>query len=172
MGAHAIERRASAHVRQRWPPGAQRHDLFVASWNGHAFVDATPVPGLATGADEFDAAWLADGDGLVFARSDDASSKPIRLYVATCRAGIYGGVAPLALAFNTDEAWTLGPVLDWNRPGEMLVSGTAPAPKAGRLDIYRILAPTLRGDGSCTGAAVPATPRKAPARAKRSAARG
>ena len=79
-------------------PGARRHDLFVAGWNGHAFADAKPVPGIATDADEFDGAWIGDGDGLVFARSADAASKPIRLYVATCRAHSYGDVAPLAVA--------------------------------------------------------------------------
>lgn len=131
--------------------GAGRHDLFVATWTGDAFANAVPVPGVATAADEFDAAWLADGDGLVFARSPDAASKPIRLYVATCRAKAYGDIAPLALAFNTEEAWTLGPVIDWNRPVEMLVSGAAPSPKAGKLDIYRVLTPTVKGDGSCNG---------------------
>jgi hypothetical protein len=128
---------------------AKRHDLLVATWNGHAFADAKPVPGIARDADEFDAAWLADGDALVFARSADAASKPIRLYVATCHAKRYGDIAPLAVAFNTEEGWTLGPVVDWNRPTEMLVSGAAPSPKAGKLDIYRVLTPTLKGDGSC-----------------------
>lgn len=130
-------------------PGARRHDLFVATWNGHAFADATAVPGVATDADEFDATWLGDGDALVFARSDDAASKPIRLFVATCRAKAYADATPLAVAFNTPDGWTLGPAVDWNRPVEMLVSGAAPSPKAGRLDVYRILAPTVKGDGSC-----------------------
>lgn len=130
-------------------PGAGRHDLFVATWDGRAFAAPVALRGVNTGADEFDAAWLADGDALVFARSDDAASKPIRLHTAVCRAGAHVELAPLALAFNTDAARTLGPVVDWNRPVEMLVSGAAPSPRAGRLDIYRILAPTLRGDGSC-----------------------
>ncbi|WP_235893686.1 TolB family protein [Cognatilysobacter lacus] len=129
--------------------GARRHDLFVATWNGKAFTGPRPVPGLATDADEFDAAWLDDGNGIVFARSVDASSKPTRLYVATCRAGAYTSVEPLALAFNTGEARTQAPVLDWNRPNEMLVSGAAPSPKAGKSDIYRILVPSVHGDGSC-----------------------
>lgn len=130
-------------------PGARRHDLFVATWNGHAFARPTPVPGLASDADEFDAAWIGTGDAIVFARSEDAASKPIRLYVATCRATSYGSVAPLDVAFNTADGWTLGPVVDWNRPVEMLVSGAASSPKAGRLDIYRVLTPTAKGDGSC-----------------------
>ena len=130
-------------------PGAHRHDLYVATWNGAAFTGAHAVPGLATAADEFDGMWLGDGDGIVFARSGDAATQPTQLHVATCHAGTYGDVVPLALAFNTAQTWTLGPVIDWNRPVEMLVSGAAPAPKAGRLDIYRILTPTVKGDGSC-----------------------
>ncbi|MGY4514757.1 hypothetical protein ACVWWW_000325 [Lysobacter sp. HA18] len=129
--------------------GARRHDLFVATWNGTAFVDAKPVPGINTDVDEFDAMWIGDGDALVFARSDDVESKPIRLYTATCHAKSYGDIAPLALAFNTEAAWTLGPSIDWNKPNEMLVSGAAPSPKAGKLDIYRILVPALKGDGTC-----------------------
>nr|WP_246022797.1 TolB-like protein [Lysobacter terrigena] len=129
--------------------GARRHDLFVATWNGTAFVDAKAVPGIATDADEFDGAWIGDGDGLVFARSTDVESKPIRLYVATCRAKAYGDAVPMAVAFNTEEAWTLGPAVDWNRPVEMLITGAAPSPKAGKLDIYRVLTPVVRGDGSC-----------------------
>lgn len=130
-------------------PGAKRHDLYVATWDGKAFVNPSQVRGVATDADEFDAAWLGDGDGLVFARSDDAATKPIRLYVARCQRGAYVDAEPLGLAFNTAAAWTLGPVIDWNRPTEMLVSGAASSPKSGRLDIYRIAAPTVRGDGSC-----------------------
>jgi hypothetical protein len=129
--------------------GAQRHDLLVATWNGRAFADAAPVPGVNTADDEFDAAWLAEGDGLVFARSADVASKPIRLFVATCHVGHYGDATPLALAFNTADGWTFAPVVDWNRPVEMLVSGSAPSPKAGKLDVYRILTPAVRGDGSC-----------------------
>jgi hypothetical protein len=128
--------------------GARGLDLFVARWDGRVFSNPAPVPGLASDADEFDAAWIGD-DAIVFARSDQAASKPTRLYVATCRNKAYGEIAPLAVAFNTDDGTTRAPAVDWNRPVEMLVSGAAPSPKAGRLDVYRILVPTLKGDGSC-----------------------
>lgn len=139
-------------------PDAKRHDLFVAAWDGMEFASSTAVRGISTDADEFDGAWLADGDGLVFARSLDATTKPVRLHVATCRDGVYTDAKPLALAFNTEAARTLAPVLDWNRPVEMLVSGAAPSPKAGRIDIYRILTPKVRGDGSCGGSTVQRRP--------------
>lgn len=131
--------------------GAGKHDLFVARWDGQAFVDPTPLPGLNTTAEEFDAAWLGDGRAVVFARSDDAARAPVRLWVAQCRQGRYADAQPLALSFNGEADTTLGPVLDANKPGELLVSGSARAPRAGKLDIYRMKAPVATGDDSCGG---------------------
>lgn len=129
--------------------GAGRHDLFVASWNGRAFVDPKPVPGVNTAADEFDAAWLGDGRAIVFARSSDVEHDPIRLYLAQCDGSRYGEATPLALSFNTAEGYTLGPAVDWNKPGELLVSGSAKAPKAGKMDLYRMKAPAASGQDGC-----------------------
>ena len=129
--------------------GAGRHDLFVAHWDGHGFVDPQPVPGLATAQDEFDAAWLGDGRAIVFARSTDPATAPVRLWLAQCRQGRYEDAQPLALSFNDEAGTTLGPVVDANKPGELLVSGSARAPRAGKMDIYRMKAPGVGGDGSC-----------------------
>jgi len=129
--------------------GAGGHDLFVAQWNGSAFVDPTPVPGINTKADEFDAAWLGDGRTLVYARSQDPATKPVRLHVAHCDGARYVDAGPLGLSFNTDEATTLGPAIDWNKPGELLVSGAAKSPRAGKLDIYRMKAPAAAGKAGC-----------------------
>lgn len=129
--------------------GAGRHDLFVASWNGRAFVDPKPVPGVNTAADEFDAAWLGDGRALVFARSNDVEHDPIRLYLAQCDGSRYGEATPLALSFNTAEGSTLGPTVDWNKPGELVVTGSARAPKAGKMDLYRMKAPSATGKDGC-----------------------
>lgn len=125
------------------------HDLFVARWNGKAFVDPRPVPGANSKIDEFDAAWLDGGKALVFARSEDVESKPIRLQVAHCDGKAYADIAPWTLSFNTAEGFTLGPVLDVSRPKELLVTGSAPSPKAGKLDIYRALVPTSHGKPGC-----------------------
>ena len=125
------------------------HDLFVARWDGKVFVDPRPVPGVNTQADEFDAAWLDGGNALVFARSDDVESKPIRLQVAHCDGKVYADIEPWTLSFNTADGSTLGPVLDVSRPNELLVTGSAPSPKAGKLDIYRALAPTSHGKQGC-----------------------
>ena len=129
--------------------GPGRHDLFVAHWDGHAFVDPKPLPGVNTKDDEFDAAWLGDGKAVVFTRSKDVETQPVRLYIAQCDGREYAAIAPLALSFNTDDAFTFGPALDWNKPGEMLVTGTAKAPRAGKLDIYRMKAPAASGKSGC-----------------------
>lgn len=130
--------------------GAGGHDLLVARWDGKAFVQPAPVAGVNSKADEFDAAWLGDdGRTLVFARSQDPATKPVRLFVAHCDGTRYDDVAPLKLSFNTDEGTTLGPAVDWNKPGELLVSGTARAPRAGKLDVYRMKAPAAEGKAGC-----------------------
>lgn len=129
--------------------GAGRHDLFVARWDGSAFVDPRPVPGINTAQDEFDAAWLGDGRAIVFARSDDPASAPVRLWLAQCDGRSYVDAVPLPLSFNTADGTTLGPVVDLSRPGELLVSGSAPAPRAGRMDIYRMRAPQASGAPGC-----------------------
>ncbi|MDQ3160345.1 MAG: TolB-like protein [Pseudomonadota bacterium] len=129
--------------------GAGRHDLLVAHWNGKVFVDPRPVPGINTGNDEFDAAWLDDGKAIVFARSTNVESQPIQLYVAQCDGKAYVDAQPLPLSFNSTDSATLGPVLDASKPTEMLVSGRAPTLQAGKLDIYRIRAPRVTGSADC-----------------------
>ena len=129
--------------------GAGRHDLFVARWNGTAFADPRPVPGVNTRADEFDAAWLDEGRALVFARSKNADQDAIVLMVAACDGQRYGDAAPLKVSFNTPDSATLSPVIDWNKPNELLVSGRAKAPKAGKLDIYRTRVPAVAGKPGC-----------------------
>jgi hypothetical protein len=129
--------------------GAARHDLFVARWNGKAFVEPKPVPGINTAVDDFDAAWLDDGKAIVFARSDNGDEKPIRLFVAQCDGTRYVDAVPLPLSINTAESWTLAPSIDWSKPGELLVSAAAGSPHAGGIDIYRIRAPAVKGKPGC-----------------------
>jgi Tol biopolymer transport system component len=131
--------------------GAGRHDLFVARWNGTAFVEPRPVPGLGTAGDDFDAAWLGDGRAIVFARSTDVDTQPVRLWVAQCDGHAYVDATPLDLSFNTGDGTTLGPAVDPTRPGELLVSAVA-APHAGRLDIVRVRAPAVTGTPGCVSA--------------------
>lgn len=126
--------------------GAGGFDVFVAR------VDAAVAPralaGINTAADETGAAWLVDGVALVFSRESGGAPATSRLHLARCDGQRYA-VAPLLLSFNTVEAWTAGPAIDWHAPGELLVSGTAKAPRAGKLDIYRMKAPTAVGKPGC-----------------------
>jgi WD40-like Beta Propeller Repeat len=112
-------------------------------------VSPRPVPGINSAGDEFDAAWLDDGKAIVFARSRDVEAEPIRLFVAQCDGSTYGTATPLELSFNTAEGYTLGPVVDAGKPRELLVSGSARSPKAGKMDIYRTLAPAVTGKAGC-----------------------
>ncbi|MGV8960275.1 MAG: TolB-like protein [Stenotrophomonas sp.] len=122
-------------------------DLWQARWDGQAFNTVTTVAGANTAADELGAVWLADGRGIVIARGEDTGAT--RLWLGQCHAGTYTGLQPLALSFNRADGQTLAPGVDQSKPGELLVSGSAPAPKAGKLDIYRMRAPAPSGDNRC-----------------------
>lgn len=130
--------------------GEGGHDLFVAHWDGQRFGAPTPVPGaINTAVDEFDAAWIAGGAALVFARSDAANEAPVRVFVAQCDGSGYAEAVPLDLSFNSPEGTTFAPAPDWSKPGELLVSGIARAPRAGKLDIYRTVTPRATGIAGC-----------------------
>lgn len=129
--------------------GAGRHDLFVATWDGAAFANASPVPGVDSAADETDGAWLGDGRALVYARSTDLARAPVQLLLAQCDGARYAASAPLALSFNTADGRTQGAMIDASKPGELLVTGSAKAPKAGNGDIYRMRAPPATGEMGC-----------------------
>lgn len=144
--------------------GSGGKDLLVARWNDGAFAAPQPLPGINTADDEFDGAWLGDGEAVVFARAaavrehkqrakrsavPETPSVPVQLFVAQCDGGSYGPAAPLDLSFNTAEGTTLAPVIDWNKPRELLVTGSARSPRAGGLDIYRMRAPAATGTTDC-----------------------
>ena len=85
----------------------------------------------------------------MFARSGAAPTQTMQLHVAQCDGRSYADAAPLPLSFNTADARTLGPAVDWNKPGELLVTGSARSPRAGQLDLYRMKAPAVRGKPGC-----------------------
>jgi hypothetical protein len=128
--------------------GQGGYDLKLARWRGDRFVLHGPVPGVNSGHDEFDAAWLDGGRALAFARGD-AESGSVRVYVAACDGRQYAGAVPWTLSFNTADGYTRAVVADPSRPGEGTVTGSARSPKAGKTDVYRIVLPTLRGQDGC-----------------------
>lgn len=129
--------------------GAEGWDLYAARWEGSAFAGRRPVAGVNTRADEIDAVWLEGGKAIVFTRSEDAQARPTQVLVAPCDGRRYGPATPLALSFNTPDGATRGPARDWNKPAELLLTGTAKAPRAGKLDIYRTKVPTVTGSPGC-----------------------
>lgn len=124
-------------------------DLFVARWNGEAFVEPRPMPGVNTAADEIDSAWLDDGRALLFSRSSHAGGDAVRLYIAGCDGRAYANAQPWSLSFNTTGAVTRAPVVDASKPTETVVSGSARAPKAGNGDLYRTVTPKTTGRPGC-----------------------
>jgi Periplasmic component of the Tol biopolymer transport system len=130
--------------------GAGGHDLFQSRWQGTAFATPVAVAGINTADDEIDAAWLGNGRALVVARATGGGQQAgSQLWLAQCADGGYAGAQPLALSFNTAEGRTTGPVVDASRPSELLVAGSARAPKAGGLDLYRMRAPAASGSDNC-----------------------
>ena len=127
--------------------GAGGLDLFVAHWNGSAFIAPAALGEVNSAADERDAAWLGDGRALVWARGTSAG--PSQLLLAACKGGHYGQGQPLPLSFNGPQERTFGAVVDAAKPGELLVTGSARAPRAGQLDIYRMKAPVADGEMGC-----------------------
>lgn len=126
--------------------GAGGLDLFQSRWSGDAWSMPTPLSALNTPADEASAAWLPTGV-VVFERAGDGTAA--RLYLARCRGGALVESEPLALSFNTDSGTTRRPVPDWNAPDELLVAGSARAPRAGGLDLYRMRAPRAATGEGC-----------------------
>ncbi len=145
------------------PTPGQRRLLFASS--GHGGVGALdlfaaelrvddslgpPVrlPGINTGADELDVMELDGGRALLFARRDRGTGA-IQLHLAACQGAAYVEQGPWTLSFNTAGGQTRAPVVDLSRPADLLVTGTAPAPKAGNGDLYRVAVPSLRGADGC-----------------------
>ncbi|MEO6690113.1 MAG: hypothetical protein ABIS07_03360, partial [Dokdonella sp.] len=63
--------------------GQGRHDLFTSDWRDDAWQSAQPLSGEVNSVgDDFDAAFVADGRFLVFARSDDVDNATIGLWSA------------------------------------------------------------------------------------------
>jgi len=130
--------------------GAGGMDLFVARLQGQVFGQLQALDGINSADDETDAAWLGDGRALVFARA--RKPQGAQLLLAQCAGGHYVQAQPLALSFNGADGDTSGAVLDASKPSELLLVGSARAPKAGKRDIYRMKAPAATGSGDCAGA--------------------
>lgn len=120
--------------------GAGKHDLFVATRSASGeWTNTTALPGaLNTAVDEFDAAWLADDETIVFARSQDAATQPIALLWSRSENGSYPVGAPFGAEINVVGGWTLGPLRDWKEPDLLYFSSHHADARRGKLDLYAI----------------------------------
>lgn len=115
--------------------------VWLAAADGSA---ARPLDGL-------DGDWsgllpLGRNGDLVLAGDRDGGP---RLWHAWCERGRWRVGPALPLSFNDGQGRTQAPGRDHSMPAELLLAGSARAPRAGGLDIYRTRAPLGRGDGSC-----------------------
>jgi len=129
--------------------GAGGMDLFAARLQGQVFGQLQALYGINSSDDETDAAWLGDGRALVFARA--RKPQGAQLLLAQCAGGHYVQPQPLVLSFNGADSDTRGAVLDVSKPSELLLVGSARAPRAGKRDVYRMKAPTASGSDDCAG---------------------
>lgn len=120
--------------------GHGRHDLFVSTLKDSAWQPAAPLPGeVNTGDDEFDATFVAAGQGIVFSHSTDADNDPVELWFAARGAdGGYHAPQKLGGRVNVAGSFAMGPAIDPSHPGVLLFSGQQPGMNRGRSDIYAI----------------------------------
>ena len=121
--------------------GAGGLDLFESRKSDDAWSIPAALATLNTPA-----ALLPTGV-VVFERGGAGGA--VRLYRATCGNGGWTDAGALALSFNTETGTTRRPVPDWNAPEELLVAGSARAPRAGGLDLYRMRAPRAAPGETC-----------------------
>ena len=128
-------------------------DLYRVAVHADGFGEPVNLgPGVNTAGNERTPTPAPDGRRLMFASDGHGGAGGLDLFVARLdRASStgYADATPLALSFNTAGGTTFGPAIDWNKPGELLVTGVAKAPRAGGLDIYRMKAPAADGKDGC-----------------------
>src|SRR5690606_42166466 len=117
---------------------------------GRVLGAAHALPATNSDAGAFDGVWLGEGEAVVFPRTSAApGGAPAHLHLAGWDGGRNGPAEPLALSFNAADGTTLAPGMDWSKPRELLVTGSARSPRAGGLDIYRMRAPAADGSRDC-----------------------
>lgn len=129
------------------PGGTGGWDLWTARAEGAHFSTPAPVAGINSAADEVDGSWLGGGRALLFARSHEGGGT--RVWLSHCSQRHWAPAQLLALSFNTPEGTTRGALVDASKPGELVLSGSARAPRAGGLDLYRMKAPATNGSSNC-----------------------
>ncbi len=119
--------------------GRGRHDIFISALRDGHWRAAQALPGEVNSAgDDFDAAFVAQGRAVVFARSNDADNDPIELWYALREGDRFVHATRLDTRVNVDGSWTLGPSSDPTHPGTLLFSARRSEAQRGKSDIYMI----------------------------------
>ena len=100
--------------------GAKGWDLFVSRRVGGKMSEAERLAAVDTDADEFDPALLANGAGLVFARSESLDRQPASLWFAPRQGEGFGAPVKLGAAVNAPGSSVRGPQQDWSDPEYLL----------------------------------------------------
>lgn len=117
--------------------GAGGHDLYAASMGDEGLHPARALTGeVNTGAQEFDATFLADGRTIVFARAEDFGSARVEQFAARAFGGRYEAGTRLPPPFNDASGDSYGAMLDWSRPATLTYSGRRV--EGAGLDVYRV----------------------------------
>jgi Tol biopolymer transport system component len=117
--------------------GKGKHDLFIAQRIGERWGNVTNLAALNSAEEDFDAAFLHDGQSIVFSRG--TFDGLVHLFLAEFRAGAWHSPVRLSDAINSIEpdAWTFGPSISPHDP-DALYFTSRHARHRGRADIYRI----------------------------------
>lgn len=127
--------------------GSGGHDLFAARHDAAGtFAPAQRLPGaINTGAHEFDATFLHDGDTVVFARTQDFRTDRVEVLVSSPRAGRYDTGVRLPPPANSDVHDTYGAMLDWSGTDRITLS--ARRYRENGMDLY-VMRYCLRPEGA------------------------
>jgi TolB protein len=114
-------------------------DLFTARRQRQGFEPAQPLPGaLNSSEDEFDATFLANDRLVVFSRSRNLRTDPVRLFQATRSRRGYDHGEALPDSINTRDSDTYAPMLDWSAKNRLTFTTRRPADNAGGVDVYLV----------------------------------
>ncbi|HEX7117044.1 MAG TPA: hypothetical protein VF193_18090 [Steroidobacter sp.] len=117
--------------------GKGKQDLFIASREGEAWVKPENLAALNTPGDDFDAAFLHDGESIVYTSGDVNGT--VALYLARFEKGKWLARERLGPSVNSTlpEVWTFGPSISPHDPNALYFTSRH-AVNRGRADIYRI----------------------------------
>jgi TolB protein len=117
--------------------GKGKHDLFIARRIGGSWGEPQNVDALNSAQEDFDAAFLEDGQSIILSRGD--MDGKVDLFVSRHVGGKLEPAVRLGDAINPKEpeAWAFGPSISPHDPGALYFTSQR-SEHRGRADIYRV----------------------------------